>query len=287
MGSDIIGSIGNMANGGQLDTIFAGMVIILIIGMLASLVYIMRGILKYNKFVDVWTNIGGGTYKLIRTKGCIVKDSNGVRTFESLKFGSDRKKIIYREPNNELFGNFEKPLFNFPGFPLTQSDQISFLNPFGDTFIPIRRSFISIRRGVDLSVTSKEDCEFCQNGVNMDNYLDNPKDYLSKIKDNNRLCELCLTKLVNARYECIDQSDLSWMWKQIDDVKSKFGDFLAKYGMVIVALGSLIFVLAVIIFTYKMQPDIQKQIATNWKQYIEASKIAAYEEAKNMSIPTK
>jgi len=284
---DIAGSIGSMAGGGQLDTIFGGILAMLVVGMIVFMIIIIRNITKYNKYTDVWTNVGGGAYKLIRTKGCITKDKNNVRTFESLKFGKDKKKIIYREPNNELFGDFERPLFNFPGLPLTQCDQIAFLNPFGETFIPIRRSFISIRRGVDINITSKEDCEFCQEAVDLTDYLDNPKKYLNKIKDNNRICENCFTKIVNARYECIDQSDLSWMWKQIDDVKSKFGDFMTKYGTVIVALGSMVFVLAVIIFTYKMQPDIQAQIASNWKSYMQVAQQGMYETAKNMTIPSK
>ena len=262
-------------------TIIAVMILFFVV----ALVLILMNELKYNVYTDVWESIGSN-YKLNRVKGGIFKDKDGVRTFKTKKFGKNGKRVNYREPNNELFADFENYLFNVPFFPKVQNEQIAFLNPFGETFIPVRRSFISLKRGVDLRVTSKEDCEFCQTGVDMTQFLDDPKKYLAKIKEMDHICEKHLTELVNARYECIDQSDLSWMWKQIDDIKNEFGTFMMKYAPLIAAAGILVFVAFVVLITYKLQPDIAEVVAQHNRAYIEALKLKNYEVANNVTIPT-
>ena len=160
------------------------------------------------------------------------------------------------------------------------------MNPFGETFIPIRRSFITIKRGSDLAITSNEDCEFCQEGVDIDDFLAEPEQYLDRIKKMDSVCEKHFTQIVNARYECIDQSDLSWMWKQIDDVKNEFGSFLMKFAPLIAIAGMFIFVAAVILLTYKLQPDLQEMVHSANMDYINALKLKSIETAKNVTIPT-
>ena len=214
------------------------------------------------------------------------KDKDKVRYFKTKKFGKTGKQIMYREPNNELFADYETFIFGVNLFPRVQKEQIAFLNPFGETFIPIRRSFITIKRGKDLSITSKEDCEFCQGGVEMTDFLDSPKKYLDKIKTMDSCCEKHFTQLVNARYECIDQSDLSWMWKNIEDLKNEFGSFLLKIAPLLTVGAMLAFTALVIIVTYKMQPDLADVIVEHNLKYIEAAKLKSVEVAQNVTYPS-
>ena len=262
-------------------TVLIAMIIIFAV----VIIMLIRREMQYNKYTDVYELVGTN-YKLHRVKGGIFKDDKGVRYFKSKPFGKNGKCVNYREPSNELFTDYETNLFNIPIMPKVQVEQISFLNPFGDTFIPVRRSFITLKRGKDLRITSKEDCEFCQKGVDMEDFLKDPKKHLSKIQDMDHICEKHFGALVNARYECIDQSDLSWMWKKIDDIKDDFGSFLTKYGALIAGAGILIFVIAAIMITYKMQPDIAEAVFQHNKQYIEALKIKGIEAARNVTIPT-
>ena len=120
----------------------------------------------------------------------------------------------------------------------------------------------------------------------MADFLDSPEKYLAKIKDMDHVCEKHFAELVNARYECIDQSDLSWMWKQIEDLKNEFGSFMMKFAPLIAVGMMLVFTAFVIIMTLKLQPDIMEMAKTHNMQYLEAAKIKQIELAKNVTIPT-
>jgi len=257
---------------------------LMILGMVVVLFIMLKQMFAYNVETDVWEQVNG-TYVLHRTKGGIFKDKNGVRYFKTKKFGENNKFVNYREPNNEIYANYSTNILKVAFLPRVVKKQIAFMNPFGETFIPVRRSFVSIKRGVDLSICSKEQCEFCKEGINVEDFLNDPSKYLDKIKTMDSICEKHFTSLVNARYECIDQSDLSWMWREIDEVKKEFGDFLTKYAPIIVVGGMLAFALLTIIITYKMQPDLAEAIAAENRAYLQEFKKQAYEEAKNVTIP--
>jgi len=260
-------------------------ILMIIFGFMIAIIVLLMNEMRFNIFTDVWECIGGG-YKLNRCKGGIFKDSNGVRYFKSKKYGKNGKRIIYREPNNEIFADFENRLWGMPFLPQVQNEQIAFLNPFGETFIPVRRSFITIKRGKDLTITSNEDCEFCKTGVDIDDFLADPETFLDRIKKMDSCCEKHFTQIVNARYECIDQSDLSWMWKQIDDIKNEFGSFLMKFAPLIAIAGMFIFVAVVILLTYKLQPDIQEMVHTANMDYINSLKLKSVEALQNVTYPT-
>lgn len=252
---------------------------------IVAFIIIIKNQLKYNCYVDI-NELVGSSYKLHRTKGGVFTDSNGVRYFKSKKFGKSGKQVIYREPSNELFADYEHNMFDLPFLPRVQSEEIGFLNPFGETFIPVRRSFISIKRGVDLRITSKEDCEFCKKGVKMTDFISNPGLYLEKIKDMDRVCEKHFSDLINARYECIDQSDLSWMWKNIDDLKKDFGDFMLKFAPLVTAGLILVFVAFTVLIVLKTLPDVQ-DMASEWNmKYLESLKISSVANSQNITYPT-
>jgi len=259
---------------------------IVFMGGFALCFILIKDIIMYNKYVDAWKMVGGN-YKLFRTKGAIKKNKNGVKEFVTRKFGKDGNKINYRDPDGIMFADFEKPLLTLPFLPTVKSEQIAFVNPVGDVWIPVRRSFISIKRGINLSITNHEECEFCNNKVDMTKFIEKPSLFTEKIKNMNNVCEKCFTKLINARYECIDQSDLSWMWKEIDGIKHKYGDFITKFLPAIVIGGSFIFAIAVIVVSYQMHPDINEGIATAYSREAQAYAKAAIEINQGYATPTE
>lgn len=174
----------------------------------------------------------------------------------------------------------------------TLKEHIAFLNATGDVYIPIRRSFINLKRGVDLKLTSKEECEFCKNGIDSYEFMNNDKFKAETLKnkpdlDFDRVCNRCLGNIINAKFEAVDPADEAWMWKKIEENVQKYGDFWNKNQAMIFAIAMLIFALLAILLALKLIPPINQMASSN---QLEAYRVTLQEQINylkyNNSLPT-
>ena len=245
---------------------------------------------KYRVFTDVYSLVGG-SYKLYRTKAAMVQNAvDKTYRLTSRKFGDD-DQIDIRPPDKSFFSDYEKNLWNFPFLPRVQSEQISFLNPKKDVYIPIRKSFIFLKRGQDLNLTRKEDCDFCKYDLDIERYI-HEEDYFNAANntypdlDHSKCCEKHFNDLVNARFEALDPADISWMWKKQEEFKKKYEEIKFYQQPAFIAAVSYVFVLGVIIFTYKIQPEMYKVAFETYSGVVKSSAENIAMAKYNGTLPT-
>lgn len=276
---------------GNAGTIFMLSLFVLILIILVIIGFIVYDILVFNKKIDAYKLVGT-KYILYRTKGRFKKDKNGVIHLISKRFGHDFEKIDVKNPPKEDFTTFMDRLFGFPLFPYVVKEQICLLNVRGSEWISIKKSFVFLKRGIELNVTSKEECDFCRNAIDSYKFYNDDEykqEKLNTLKDSDfdSVCTKCFSEIVNARFECIDPVDQSWLFQKLDDIYKKYGDFLTKIAPLIIIGMSFIFVLLLFIFTYKFYPDIMTSIKTS---YLDAHKVVLEQQINaikyNNTLPT-
>ena len=268
-------------NFGSMMLIFWAFFAFMIFGVLY---FIVQDTTRYNKKVRVFV-LNNGKYVCYDTRGGIIKDKNGVPSFRTKIFGEDKLKINQNVPNRERFYLKQLNMFNFGLLPYVIKECVDFLNVKEGVFIPISHSFITLKRGRDLNVCSKEECEFCKQNVVIEDFRNNPSEY-PKIETFD-MCEKCFTEYVNARYEGIDSADLSFYWAKIEEIEKRWGDWFTKYGVMIVSLACLILVGFVTYFIFKYSGPMFQDV-NGAKISTESSMIAQQINAQqyNNTLPT-
>ena len=266
-----------------------GSIIYIVYGILAFLVVIMAIFMildakKYNKKVTIHV-LMGDKYIAYDTKGGIVKNDQGVLCFKTKKFGREGFHIEQNVPPKERFYLKEQCMLNFPLLPYVLKECIDFINIKEGLYVPISHSFISIKRGQDIKLTSKEDCVFCNKHISVETYRKNPELH-TDIKEH-YLCEKCFTEYINARFEGVDSADLSYYWMKVDELKNKFGSFMEKWGAMIILGALLILVGFTFYLMFKYTPDLYGQISQTKEQaYYKALEYNVNQQLYNGSIPT-
>jgi len=243
---------------------------------LIGLIVVINDMRKYNKEVRIFA-LRGGKYTCYTTKGAKQTNKQNVTIFKTKTFGRDNEKIETNNLSNEKFYEKEQTLWNLPFLPFVLKECIDFMSPKKGVYIPIRRSFISFKRGEELNLCTEKECECCKSGIELTDFMKDPSKY-PQVESFNNLCERCFTELINVKYECIDDSDLSYYWTIIDEIEKKYGELFAKYAIIIISVFCLLLVGFTIYIANKYYPDIQKAVAD--------SHMLVYEKVINAQINT-
>lgn len=264
----------------------SSIVVFIFIGImfLVMISIILHDIMTYNKKIRVFC-LRGGKYTCYITKGRKKTDKQNVTTFNTKRFGRDGESILMKNIGNEKFYEMEDNLFGLPFLPFVLKECIDFMSPKKGVYIPIRRSFISFKRGQDLEIVNKEECVCCKNNIEPKDVLLNPEKY-SNLGSFDKLCEPCMSELIDARYEGVDDADLSYYWSIIEEIEKKWGDALAKYAIIIISVLCLILVGFTIWTVNHYYPDIQKAVAdTHMAVYNKAIEVNVAQTQYNNSLP--
>jgi len=252
---------------------------------LIGLIVIINDMRKFNKGVRIFALRGGKTTSYI-TKGSKTTDKRNITVFETKRFGRDNEKIKMNNLSNEKFYEQEGVLWNMPYFPFILKECIDFFSPKKGVYIPVRHSFLSFKRGEDLHISPASECDCCKAGIDLTDFMKNPEKF-PQVNTFNNLCERCVTELINVRYECIDDSDLSYYWTVIDEIEKKYGEMFAKYAILVISALCLILVGFTIYCANKYYPDIQEAVSSShqavYDKVINAQINAQY---YNNSLPT-
>ena len=205
----------------------------------------------YNKKVRVFILNKNNKFVCYDTRGGIVHDKKGVETFKTKIFGEDNLRIEQSLPNRERFYLKQERLFNMPFLPYILRECVDFMNVKEKVFTTITLSLITLKRGKELNVCSNDECEFCKNNIDINEFRADPENIKFKMIKKHDVCERCFTEYIDARYEGIDSADLSAYWSRIETYNKRFGDWFNKYGVIVVSLACLILVGFVTYFIFK------------------------------------
>jgi len=271
-------------NFGSMMLIFWAFFALMVFGVLFVLI---KDAKIYNKKVRVFVLNKNNKFVCYDTKGGIIKDKNGVEFFKTKIFGEDNLRIDQSVPNRERFYLKQERLFGFGLFPYVLRECVDYMNVKEKVFTTITHSLITLKRGKELNICNNDECEFCKNNLDINDFRMNPDDVKFKLIKKYDVCDKCFTEYLDARYEGIDSADLSAYWSRIDTYNKRWGDWLNKYGVIVVSLACLILVGFVTYFIFKYSGPMFSDV-NGAKISAESSIIAQQINAQqyNNSLPT-
>jgi len=244
---------------------------------------IIWDIKKYNKRTRIFC-LRGGKYTCYETKGSKETNKKNVTVFKTKSFGRDNEHIERNNLSNELYYEMENNLLKMPFLPKVLVECVDFMSPKKGVYVPVRRSFISFRRGEELNIGTSDECVCCKENIDIKEYIKNPHDAIKKF---DTICESCLSDLINVRYECIDDADLAYYWSVIDEIDNKYGNFINKYGVIITSIACLVLVGFVIYVINRYYPDMQNAVSATHNQAYQTALTEQVNAMKyNNTLPT-